>query len=345
MLTYWARRQVGFDSRIDYQDRIKQKKEKSLEVIWRVNADSPVVQDNVDLFDYNVQERVNDFVAAAIAQANHIMWTVGTDFKYQYAHTCYADRVNAYWTGYFTSRPALKFYVRKMSGYYLAASQLEFFKGRSDSRPNTDSLADSLAIAQHHDAVAGTEKQQVANDYAKRQSIGYTEAEKVVASSLACLTDSKSSIGCGDSTSNFQQCPLLNITYCPASETDLSHGKNLIVVTYNSLGWKREDVIRFPVVNEDVVVRDSEGRKMESQLLPIVDAYVDLRNYYARAYLGSNPEVEPKFLLAFTASVPPLGFSTYIISTSKMPGARSTRSSMYKFQMGGNQLLKLVKEI
>lgn len=31
----------------------------------------------------------------------------------------YADRINAYWTGYFTSRPALKRYVRDMSGYYV----------------------------------------------------------------------------------------------------------------------------------------------------------------------------------------------------------------------------------
>jgi hypothetical protein len=31
----------------------------------------------------------------------------------------YADNQNAYWTGYFTSRPALKQYVRMMSGYYL----------------------------------------------------------------------------------------------------------------------------------------------------------------------------------------------------------------------------------
>lgn len=31
----------------------------------------------------------------------------------------YADNPNAYWTGYFTSRPALKRYVRTMSGYYL----------------------------------------------------------------------------------------------------------------------------------------------------------------------------------------------------------------------------------
>ena len=92
---------------------------------------------------------------------------------------------------------------------------------------NTNSLADIMASAQHHDAVAGTDKQHVANDYAKTLSLGYTVAEKVV--------------------------------------------------------------------NEDVIVHDSEGRKVESQLIPPVDAYVDLRNYYVRAYLGSNLNVEPKY--------------------------------------------------
>lgn len=41
--------------------------------------------------------------------------------------------------------------------------------------PNTDALADALAIAQHHDAVTGTQRQHVADDYAKRISMGYVE--------------------------------------------------------------------------------------------------------------------------------------------------------------------------
>ncbi|MCI28184.1 lysosomal alpha-mannosidase, partial [Trifolium medium] len=86
-------------------------------------------------------------------------------------------------------RPALKGYVRLLSGYYLAARQLEYFKGKSALGPNTESLADALAIAQHHDAVSGTSKQHVANDYAKRLSIGYTKAEKAVSASLAFLTE------------------------------------------------------------------------------------------------------------------------------------------------------------
>lgn len=423
---YLLSAEVGFDflffARIDYQDRAKRINEKTLEVVWRaskslgssaqimtgispknyeppsdnfyfeVGDNSPIVQDDMNLFDYNVPDRVNDFVSAAIAQANitrtnHIMWTMGTDFKYQYAHTWfrqmdkfihyvnldgrvnalystpsmyadakyaaneswplktddffpYADKENAYWTGYFTSRPALKGYVRTMSAYYLAARQLEFFKGRNDVGLSTDSLADALALAQHHDAVSGTEKQHVADDYVKRLSIGYTEAEKVVAVSLACLTES-SKTRCVNPMTNFQQCPLLNISYCPPSEVDLSSGKSLVVVVYNPLGWKREDVIRIPVINQNVTVKDSKGKVIESQLLPLLKDSMSLRNSYSTAYLGISMNVTPNYWLAFSASVPPLGFNTYIISSAKQAASHSEMRTVYKSQIGQNDTIEV----
>ncbi|XP_073060322.1 probable alpha-mannosidase At5g13980 [Primulina eburnea] len=413
--------EVGFDSlffgRIDYQDRAKRRDDKTLEVIWHgsksrgsssqifagafyagnyepptgfyfeVNDDSPIVQDDINLFDYNVQERVNDFVAAALAQANvtrsnHVMWTMGTDFKYQYAHTWfrnmdklihyvnqdgrvnafystpslytdakyslneswplkiddflpYADRVNAYWTGYFTSRPAIKRYVRMMSGYYLAARQLEFFRGRNKSGPNTDSLGDALALAQHHDAVSGTEKQHVANDYAKRLSIGYKEAEEVVANSLGCLTESSSTSRCKSPTASFLQCPLLNISYCPPTEVDLSLGKKLVVVVYNSLGWRRTDVVRIPVIDENVTVLDSNGQVIVSQIIPLVGSSRDIRKFYASAYVGKSSSI-PVYWLAFTATVQPLGFSTYVISSGKLAAPASVEQISYPFD--GSQI-------
>lgn len=406
--------EVGFDSlffgRIDYQDRAKRKGDKHLEVIWRaskslgssaqifagafpenyepppggfyfeVNDDSPIVQDDINLFDYNVEERVNDFVAAALSQANitrtnHVMWTMGTDFKYQYAESWfrnmdkfihyvnkdgrvnalystpsiytdakyaetkswplkendyfpYASDINAYWTGYFTSRAALKGYVRILSGYYLAARQLEVLKGRNKAGPTTNSLGDALGIAQHHDGVSGTSQQHVANDYAKRLSIGHKESERVVAESIACMTSSKP--GCASSATNFQQCPLLNISYCPPTEADLSSGKKLVVVVYNSLGWKRSDVIRLPVLSENIAVYDSSGKQVESQLLPVVNESISIRNYYATAYTGKIPTSTPKYWLAFTASVPPLGFSTYVIALTKKPASNFVKEAFYK---------------
>lgn len=56
-----------------------------------------------------------------------------------------------------------------------AARQLEFFRGKNNSGFKLDALADALAIAQHHDAVSGTQRQHVAADYALRLSIGYME--------------------------------------------------------------------------------------------------------------------------------------------------------------------------
>ncbi|ONM26655.1 putative alpha-mannosidase [Zea mays] len=655
--------EVGFDAfyffRIDYQDRDTRKGTKELEVVWRgsktlgssadifagifpknyepppgdfyfeVDDNSPVVQDDPLLFDYNVEERVNDFVAAAVAQANitrtnHIMFTMGTDFKYQYAESWfrnmdklihyvnkdgrinalystpsiytdakyaaneqwplktndffpYADNPNAYWTGYFTSRPALKRYVRMMSGYYLAARQLEFFKGRYSSGLSTDSLGDALALAQHHDAVTGTEKQHVANDYAKRLSIGYTQAQELVSTSLACLTESGSKSRCASPVTKFSQvspwlvfilfyqmapilffalrilmmritlrvegvssrlpmsllrgisnvelrevdvdaqfqshgpvvsscavsaecsslqgggqfsvhecpgsgqliecpeelcqfgsqqgvgqisvlteelcqfgsqqgvgqisvltgpgngqlngcledhnqigcqqvgalagnlgsvadcevllprespvaatspplllrpkpiqvyfrrrrgarrveetalgsspsqppaaavnvstsrvseflssitkeCLLLNVTYCPPSEMDLTKGKSLVVLVYNSLGWKREDVIRIPVFSDSIVVHDSEGREIESQLLPIATASLNIREKHVKAYLGTTPGAKPKFWLAFPVSVPPLGFNTYFVSNLKKSAHISSKSTQYSPQ-------------
>ncbi|KAL7604195.1 hypothetical protein Lser_V15G20819 [Lactuca serriola] len=402
--------EVGFDSlffaRMDYQDRAKRKIDKTLEVVWQgskslgsssqlftgifprhydppdgftfeINDVSPPIQDDVLLFDYNVEERVNDFVAAAMAQANvtrtnHIMWAMGTDFRYQYAvswfrqmdkfihyvnldgrvnalystpsiytdakHAAdetwplktddffpYADKENTYWTGYFTSRPAFKGYVRTMSGYHLAARQLEFYKGRNKSGPNTDALADALAIAQHHDAVSGTQRQHVASDYAMRISMGYAQAEEVVASSLAFLTSSRSN---KNSVGTIHQCPLLNISYCPPSETVLTNGNSLVVVVYNPLGWNREEVVRIPVSSNELIVLDSNGREIESQLLPIFNASLNMRKYHVKAYLGKTPSNTPKYWLGFTASLPPLGFNTYIISNAKHADTSLTMSTV-----------------
>ncbi|KAF9626038.1 hypothetical protein IFM89_030706 [Coptis chinensis] len=218
----------------------------------------------------------------------------------------YADKANAYWTGYFSSRPALKRYVRMMSGYYLAARQLEFFKGRSNSGPNTDVLADALAIAQHHDAVSGTEQQHVANDYTKRLSMGYVEAKELVASSLGFLAKSTSDKDYKKPVTKFEQ----------------------VVVIYNSLGWKREDVVRIPVIGELVTVRDSTGSEIESQLVHISNNSLGIRDYYVNAYLGKSPDEIPKYWLAFFASVPPLGFSTYTVSIAK-GGASSVISRLH----------------
>lgn len=417
--------ELGFDSlffaRIDYQDRAKRKDQKTLEVVWRgsktfgssaqiftsafpdhysppdgfhfeVNDDSPPIQDDVLLFDYNVEQRVNDFVEASIIQANvtrtnHIMWTMGDDFEYQYADSWfkqmdkfihyvnkdgrvnafystpsiytdaknaanetwplklddyfpYADSENAYWTGYFTSRPALKRYVRFLSGYYVAARQLEFLVGRRDSGPNTDLLGDDLGVAQHHDAVSGTEKNHTASDYAKRLAIGASQAEEVVNSALSCLTSSES-YGCQNTSTKFEQCGSLNISFCPPTEAVLPLGKSLVVVAYNPLGWRRKEIIRVPVNSESLVVKDSDGKIIQSQLVPLGNSTSKTRSYYMRAYLGITSGKNPLFSLVFPASVPPLGFSTYVISNDNGKEGRTVLSTIEAAHISENRTFEV----
>ncbi|KAK8653086.1 hypothetical protein V6N13_127101 [Hibiscus sabdariffa] len=391
--------EVGFDSvhfaRIDYQDRAQRKTDKSLEVIWRgsntfgsssqifanvfpvhyspptgfhfeVTDDSVPVQDNRLLFDYNVEERVNDFINAAMIQANvtrtnHIMWTMGDDFQYQFAETWfrqmdkfihyvnkdgrvnalystpslytdaknaanepwpiktddyfpYADGANAYWTGYFTSRPGFKRFVRTLSGYYLAARQLEFLVGKKSSGPNTSSLGDALGIAQHHDAVSGTAKQHTTDDYSKRLAIGVTEAETVVSSALSCLTKKKFADKCDESGNTFSQCQLVNISYCPPTEKDIPQGKSLVVVAYNPLGWTRTEIVRIPVNDANLVVQDSSGNNIDAQYTALDNVTKHVREFYTEAYLGQSSGTAPKYWLHFQVSIPPLGWNTFFIS-------------------------------
>ncbi|KAL6642500.1 hypothetical protein ACP70R_020681 [Stipagrostis hirtigluma subsp. patula] len=400
--------ELGFDSvhfaRIDYQDRAKRKEDKSLEVIWRGSrtfgsssqiftntfpvhysppdgfgfevADDDIipVQDDMSLFDYNVEERVNDFVAAAIVQANitrtnHVMWTMGDDFRYQYAESWfrnmdklihhvnrdgrvhalystpsiytdakhasneswpvkyddyfpYADSTNAYWTGYFTSRPTFKRYVRMLSGYYLAAREIEFLLGRSSLGLFTSSLEDAMGIAQHHDAVSGTAQQHTTDDYSKRLALGASKVEKGLNTALTCLTSSNGT--CMSSVAKFSQCPLLNISYCPSTEEAISAVKNLVIVAYNPLGWERSDFIRVPVNDETLVVKSSDGTIVESQLVEVDNVTGDLRKFYVKAYLGTTPEKAPKYWLVFEASVPPMGWNSYFISRPTGTGYKST---------------------
>ncbi|KAF5738117.1 lysosomal alpha-mannosidase isoform X2 [Tripterygium wilfordii] len=396
---YMLGAELGFDSvhfaRIDHQDRKQRKVDKSLEVIWRgsktfgsssqifanafpnhygppegfrfeVDTDFEPVQDDDLLFDYNVEKRVKDFRKAAKSQAkltrtNHIMWTMGGDFEYQYAESWfkqmdklihhvnndsrvnalystpsiytvaknaakeswplktddyfpYAEMENDYWTGFFTSRPAFKRYVRMLSGYYLATRQLEFLAGRRSTGHNTFPLGDALGIAQHHDAISGTAKQLTTNDYTKRLAIGASEAEVVSSSALSCLVNKKTRGQCVEPEIKFRQCLLLNISYCPPTEEDIPEGKSLVAVLYNPLGWKRKDTVRIPVTEKNLIVHDILGNTIETQYLDMDEVTRNLRNLYLKAYLGLTAKQTPKHWLLFQVSVPPLGWTTYFIS-------------------------------
>eukprot|EP01083_Nonionella_stella_P296767 1008069_1 len=81
----------------------------------------------------------------------------------------YADDPDSYWTGYFTSRPSLKGSVRKANNILQACKQLHALTRDEGGNGSLQvlSLEEAMGILQHHDAVTGTEKQYVADDYGR----------------------------------------------------------------------------------------------------------------------------------------------------------------------------------
>ena len=70
---------------------------------------------------------------------------------------------------------------------------MDLLLGGSDSSMK---LWESLSVAQHHDAISGTEKQHVAEDYAQRLGAGYETCKASMTKTLSGLV-AASSQGCG----------------------------------------------------------------------------------------------------------------------------------------------------
>uniref|UniRef100_A0A672K8U4 Lysosomal alpha-mannosidase n=1 Tax=Sinocyclocheilus grahami TaxID=75366 RepID=A0A672K8U4_SINGR len=140
----------------------------------------------------------------------NLTWPLKTDDFFPYA-----DDAHDFWTGYFTSRPALKLYERLSNSRLQTCNQLEVLGGpKSTSGPfgegDSDTMKRAMGVAQHHDAVSGTEKQHVAYDYARRLATGWAHCEVLVRNSLAVLSGS-------ESPRVF--CENLNISVCPLTES------------------------------------------------------------------------------------------------------------------------------
>ena len=113
------------------------------------------------------------------------------------------------WTGYFSSRPAFKRYVRESSGLLQCARQLQALAGGvADLGPTNPlfALERAMGVAQHHDAISGTAVQNVNDDYTAILAAGRSEALTGMAEALAAST--------GYTSAAFAACELSNVTLC-----------------------------------------------------------------------------------------------------------------------------------
>ncbi|CAF3547776.1 unnamed protein product [Rotaria sp. Silwood1] len=214
-------------------------------------------------------------------------WTTKTDDFFPYAH-----HQHGFWTGYFTSRAALKRYERHSNNILQVTRQLNAF-ANTNLRNNIFPLNEALGIVQHHDAVSGTEKQEVAFDYAMRLSEGIDAAVDVINKAYDKLLPKDN-----QTLSNAPQflCQLTNISECLPIE-----GQDHFTLTlWNPTVHTISHYVRVPVT-KNYTIRDSTGYGILADFIPISEP---TKKIPGRKSFAMNE-------LVFKVILPALGFNTY----------------------------------
>ena len=116
----------------------------------------------------------------------------------------------------------------------------------------------AVAVNQHHDAVTGTAKQHVTDDYALRLHTGMEACRNVMAEGLRA--------DLGTSCDLSSHCPFLNISQCAFTESRSS----FTLLVYNPQAKEMSTFLRLPVeTDHKYSVRDSSGKTVRSQVVPL----------------------------------------------------------------------------
>ena len=222
----------------------------------------------------------------------------------------YSDRPNGFWTGYFTSRPALKRLERVGSSFLLAARQTQALQGPEAVSLNL--LDRAIGTAQHHDAVSGTSKQHVAYDYAKQIQAGINDAAKSVVETLRSHFVADTS-----DLSNLAFCQLRNETICNVSQRATQvPGGNIYLLIYNALAQRRDEYVAVPVtVNAKYQVSRLVDSGDEETWQDVKSVVIPNKNY-------AGIKASAKYVLHFPAkNLPAVGAALYRIDV--VPGLAS----------------------
>ncbi|XP_046648826.1 lysosomal alpha-mannosidase-like isoform X2 [Daphnia pulicaria] len=246
-------------------------------------------------------------------------WPLKTDDFFPYG-----SDAHSYWTGYFTSRPAFKYMVRQGSNLLQACKQMDSALSWSGSTNQGDVnvMKRAMGIAQHHDAVSGTEKQAVVQDYQGRLHEGVVECQKTQASyyqsQLPIL---------GRPLPDVKFCQL-NVSQCDVSETS----GRFVVNIYNSLARHVDKYVRIPVAGGDSYqVLDPKGKVVDSQLIPI--------SPQVQALPGRTSSATEE-LVFLAAQLPPIGSKSYYVERdSKHRRRHSFKSKSQRLVPGEDHII------
>jgi hypothetical protein len=254
----------------------------------------------------------------ARAAETDVKWTVKTDDFFPYS-----DHEHAFWAGYFTSRPTLKYLERTASALLqnlkqLTASPASAVRAlRPEAQRALFQLTAAVGLVNHHDAVTGTSKQHVADDYTKILSRAMATAEALIGRVVTATNHLVSKEVTG--LPAFTICRQVNESVCAATQS-LQAGDLARVVVYNPLPRTRSQQITVPLNAGSgatvLALRGCEAGKCDADAAQLLVKSDLLEN--ANKVTTSSAE----YLLTFNAAdVPALGSASYLIRVSDRSSA------------------------
>ncbi|XP_017767636.1 PREDICTED: lysosomal alpha-mannosidase-like isoform X2 [Eufriesea mexicana] len=209
----------------------------------------------------------------------------------------YASDEHSYWTGYFSSRPTIKFFERMGNNLLQISKQLSVLTHLQDNEKELEQFREAMGVLQHHDAVTGTEKQLVAEDYARLLSSGMQQG---MLTSFNALSKWRSSGNPDLTKENIYSCTQLNISDCLYTER-----QNFVLAIYNPLSQNVVSPIRVPVQEGRYKVMDlTSEHEVISQMVPIPKSVQEVPGRKTNA----------THELVFLTSLPPLGYKSYTVT-------------------------------
>ncbi|XP_034249440.1 alpha-mannosidase 2 [Thrips palmi] len=241
----------------------------------------------------------------------------------------YADRDDHYWSGYYTSRP---FYKRmdRLAMNYLRSAEMIFTLAWSEQLQTNIPAVNSvhswlltprsallqrleearrqISLFQHHDGITGTAKDFVVEDYARKLYHSILGCQHVIQMSAYALLAPRNEQAVPETdTVFFNVDDVWQDHHSLPDRVSVTLGAHLEVdsrriVVFNSLSWKRQEVVYLQVSTPHVKITDHSGNVIKSQTSPIFQP------------AGIS---ESSFEVAFITDLKPLSITTYTVSLSE----------------------------
>ena len=221
----------------------------------------------------------------------------------------YSDFNKAYWTGFYTTRPFDKRFARETEARLraaeilnvLAVSYSQVWKQVYLDMPNVKRKLElarrNLGLFLHHDAITGTSKPEVVQDYEDKLLEAFTAAGEVMAmASQFVLSKGKLQSNPILQTELVRDDPRVPSMHQPLEPT--KEGVRLVLV--NPTGQLRSEFMELMVTSVDIEIKNSKRKNVPFQITPI---------FSSSSEVSTSP-----FEIVFPVEITAFGVETFIIS-------------------------------